>query len=287
MEESSLKSIRVDKLADLTRSTSYQSKFGTIVTEVPSSLLLHTSPVVVILGWNNSQEKYLKKYSEIFEAKNFDSICVPAKTFDTFFRSGTKVKQISLHILDLLLELNCQKRPVFLYAFSNGGCAMFCHMMEALSYPSQQFYRAVPVVGTIFDSCPINPDINSLKATIESVTDTVKNPVLKSVAWCALRVCIPPVIYFNSSVKRYMSALRESPLQCPQLLLYSKADKYAPYQDIESYAQARKDKGVIIIAKCWESSDHVNHYREHANEYVDVVNSFVGQCLATYHKDKE
>ena len=268
-------------------SVSHHSKFGTVITEAPSLLQDKSNPVIVILGWNSSKRKHLKKYSTIFEAKKFDSICVPAHPFNTFFRAGTKVKQISVHILDVLLELNCQKRPVFLYAFSNGGCAMFFHMMEALSYPNQPFYQAVPVVGTIFDSCPISPDIHSLKATIESVTGVVKNPVLKSVAWCTLRVCIPPVIYFDSTVKRYMSALRESPLQCPQLLLYSKTDKLAPYQVIDSYAHARRQRGVSVVAKCWESSEHVNHYREHSDEYLDVLNSFVDQCLASHHRDKK
>ena len=258
-------------------------KFGTIITETPA---LQHSPVVVILGWNGSKEKHLKKYSEIFEAKNFDSICVPAKPFDTFLRAGTKVKQISLHVLNVLVELNCQRRPVFLYAFSNGGCAMFFHMMEALAYPTQPFYQAVPIVGTIFDSCPISPDINSLKATKESVVDMIKNPILKRVVWYSLGVVIPPVIHFNSTVKRYMSGLIESPLQCPQLLLYSKADKFAPYQDIESYAQARRDRGTYVVTTCWESSEHVNHYREHTDDYLDVLNSFVDQCIATYKSIK-
>lgn len=265
---------------------SYHSKFGTIITKSASPLQRKDTPVVVILGWNSSKGKHLKKYSQIFEAKNFDSICVPAKPFNTFLRAGTKVKQISLHILGVLVELNCQRRPVFLYAFSNGGGAMFFHMMEALSYPTQPFYQAVPVVGTIFDSCPISPDINSLKATIESVSDMVKNPIMKSLVWCTLGVVVPPVIYFNSTVKRYMSAMRESPLQCPQLLLYSKTDKFAPYQDIDSYAQARRHRGINVVAKCWEGSEHVNHYREHEDEYLDLVNSFVDQCLTNYHSNK-
>ena len=37
-------------------------------------------------------------------------------------------------VLDVLLELNSQQRPVFVYAFSNGGCAVFFHIMEALEY---------------------------------------------------------------------------------------------------------------------------------------------------------
>lgn len=260
-------------------------KYGAIITKTQGSTL--DSPVVVILGWNSSRGKHLKKYSEIFEAQNFDSICVPANPFNTFFRAGTMVKKIGLHILDLLVELNCQRRPVFLYAFSNGGCAMFFHIMEALSYPTEQFYQAVPVVGTIFDSCPINPNISSLKATKESVVDMVKSPILKSLVWCSLTVFVPPVIHFNSTVKRFMSDLTQSPLNCQQLIFYSKTDRFAPYQDIDSYAQARREKGISVRSKCWDSSEHVNHYREHADEYLSELNSFIDQCLIKFHSEKE
>lgn len=278
-----LKALRRVVLVDKIRKVPYHSRFGAVITEVPSIPQQHSnSPMVVILGWNDSKGKHLQKYGKIFEKRNFDSICIPANSFNTFFRSGTKVKKISLHILDLLLELKCQERPVFLYAFSNGGCALFFHLMEALSYPKQPFYKAVPVVGTIFDSCPISPDINNVNATIESVSDTVNNPVLRGIIWGCMRVFIPPVIYFNDTVKRFMSALKESPLKCPQLVLYSKTDKFAPYQDIDSYVEARRKRGVNIVSKCWDSSEHVNHYREHTNEYLDAVNIFVDQCLDVF-----
>lgn len=262
--------------------SSYHSKFDAVITETAS----HCSPVVVILGWNGSKVKHLKKYSKIFEEKDFCTICVPAKPFNTFLRAGTKVKQISLHILDVLSDLNGQERPVFLYAFSNGGCAMFFHMMEAVSYSTRPSYQRVPIVGTIFDSCPIRPDFNSLKATKESVVDMIRSPVLKSILWHSMGIIIPAVLVFNSTVKRYMSGLTESPLQCPQLLLYSKADKLAPYQDIENYSQARKERGIFVVSKCWERSKHVNHYREHTVEYLDVLNYFIEHCLTTYESTK-
>ena len=264
---------------------SYLSKFGAIITKAPASAL--DSPVVVILGWNSSRGKHLKKYSKIFETKNFDTISVPANPINTFFRPGTKVKKIGLHTLDMLVELKCKRRPVFLYAFSNGGCAMFFHIMEALSYPKGPFYQAVPVVGTIFDSCPINPDINSLKATKESVVDMIKNPLLKTLVWYTLSTFVPPMIYFNDTIKRFMSGLIQSPLKCPQLILYSKTDRFAPYEDIDSYIQARRDRGINVISKCWDRSEHVNHYREHADEYLSELNSFIVQCLSRYRNKKD
>ncbi|PFX28564.1 transmembrane protein 53-like [Stylophora pistillata] len=260
-------------------------KFGAVITKTTAST--QDTPVAVILGWNSSKGKHLKKYSKIFEDKSYDTICVPAKPINTFLRPGTKVKKIGHYILDLLVDLNCQKRPVFLYAFSNGGCAMFFHIMEALSYPTTAYYQAVPVVGTIFDSCPINPDIKSLKATKESVTDMIKNPIVKAALWYSMTAFIPPVIYLNGTVKRYMSGMEESPLLCPQLIFYSKTDKFAPHQDIDFYIQARRHKGIHVTPKCWDSSEHVNHYREHTDEYLKVLNLFTDFCLTSYHDQKK
>lgn len=260
-------------------------KFGAVITKTTASA--QDTPVTVILGWNSSRGKHLKKYSKIFEDKSFDTICVPAKPVNTFLRPGTKVKTIGLYILDLLVDLNCQKRPVFLYAFSNGGCALFFHIMEVLSCPTTAYYQAVPVVGTIFDSCPINPDIKSLQATRESVTDMIKNPIMKAALWYSMTAFIPPVIYLNGTVKRFMSGMIESPLLCPQLILYSKTDKFAPYQDIDSYIQARRHKGIHVTSKCWNSSEHVNHYREHTDEYLQELNAFTDFCLTSYHDQKK
>ena len=259
----------------------YGTKFKAVVTEGHSSTHGKT-PIVAILGWNSSKDKHLAKYSSIFEEKGFCTLRIPANPLNTFFRAGTEVKRISHHILDVLLELNSQQRPVFLYAFSNGGCAVFFHIMEALSTPDQPYFKAVTLAGTIFDSCPVDPNIKSVKIVQESVTDSIKVPILKPLVWHSLGIIVPLVVHYDSTVKRFMSALTNSQLRCPQLIFYSKSDRFASYKDIDKYARTRKHLGVQVMTRCWEKSGHVNHYREHEEEYLKYLNTFVDECLIPF-----
>ena len=267
---------RVSGSSDLPRV--YNTKFGTVVTETRLSSG-KKSPVVAVLGWNGSRQKHLAKYSAIFEEKGFSTICVPANPFDTFFRSGSKVKRIGVHVLDTLFELASEERPVFLYAFSNGGCAVFYHINELLNTPNQPFYKAFTVAGTIFDSCPIDPNIKSVRIVQRSVTDAIKNPFVRPLVWGTLGITVPFIVYFSGTVKKFMPALTSSPSRCPQLVFYSKADRFAPCKDIEKYVHAREDLGVMVTAKCWENSGHVNHYREHKEEYLRLLHTFIDKCL--------
>jgi hypothetical protein len=237
------------------------------------------SPVVVILGWNNSQDKHLVKYSEMFEHRSCGIVHATANPFNTFYRSGTKVKQIGHHILDVLLEMNCAERPVFFYAFSNGGGAVFFHVMEALTTAQSKYYGKVKIAGSIFDSFPVPPHRKNVKIVQKTVTGYIQNPIVRGLVWYGLGVSVPLFILFDSTLKRYMPGLISSPLRCDELVLFSKSDPFAPYLDIEDYVKERRKRGVHVVSKCWEKSVHVNHYRENTDEYSRLVDRFIDDCL--------
>lgn len=261
-----------------------KKKHGVVVME--SSPRDTAKPVVTILGWNSSRDKHIAKYSSIFEDRGFDTVRVTANPFNTFLRSSTKVKEISEYLLDTLQSMGCHQRPVFLYAFSNGGCAMYFHMVEALTTKGNKYHNALPVIGSIFDSCPVNPSMESVKAVQETVTDAVQMPLLKPLVWYSLGAIIPLTINFNSTVKRFMNSLTNSPLVTPRLVLYSKTDKFAPYKDIDKFVDALRDRGIDVTQRCWEESAHVNHYREHTEEYLSLLNAFLDKCLDIYRKEQ-
>lgn len=257
-------------------------KHGITVTETERSEQ-DKNPVIVILGWNSSKDKHLAKYSDIFTQNNYGTVRVTANPFNTFFRSGTKVKQIGHNVLKVVNSLCHNERPVFVYAFSNGGCAVFFHMMEALTDQDGEYFNQIQIAGTIFDSCPVNPDIKSVRIVQESVTEQISNRFLKTLTWHSLGLFVPAIVHLNPTVKRYMDGMKQSSLRSPQLVLYSKTDRFAPYEDIDDYVNARRQLGVHVVSKCWEKSGHVNHYREHRDEYLKLVGDFVEDC----HKKKD
>ncbi|XP_031564141.1 transmembrane protein 53-A-like [Actinia tenebrosa] len=261
-------------------SAAYQShkKFGFTIRENVKGID-KPNPIVVILGWNNSQHKYLAKYSEMFEKRGYDTLCSTANPFNTFFRSGSKVKEIAHRILDVLLEMNCSSRPVFLYAFSNGGGAVFFQLTEALSTPESKYFDKIKVAGSIFDSFPVVPEMKSVKIVQKTITGYIGNPIVRWLVWYGLGISIPLMILIDPNIKRYMHSITNSPINCDQLVLFSKTDPFAPSEDIEHFINERRKRGVHVVAKCWEKSHHVNHYREHPNEYTRIVYDFIDNCL--------
>ena len=235
-------------------------------------------PVAVILGWNDSKMKHLKKYSKIFESRGWSTVCLPTKSYDTFFRSGTKVKTISFYMIDLIKDLAKKGNPVFLYSFSNGGCVVYFHIAEALTTHGHQYFNAFKVAGSIFDSCPVFPNLESIPQVQKSATDGIKNPVIKALTWYALGMAIPHVLK-QPLIQRFSQDLGKMPLKNPELFLYSKTDIILPYEGIEKHIVDRKSQGVRIFSKCWEDSPHVAHYTKYPEQYTELLDKFIEVCL--------
>lgn len=258
-----------------TNSTIEKVKYGAIVTKANTS-----KPLVVILGWNDCRVKHLQKYSELFENKDWSTICLPTNSFNTFLRSGSKVKTISFYIIDLIKDLTAEKgNPVVLYSFSNGGCAVYFHLMEALTTAGQQNFNAFKVVGSIFDSCPVKPSMETIQEVQISVTERIRNPVIRSLVWYTLGILIPIRVKSSKTVKRFFKDLGNMPLRGPELFLYSKGDNLASYEGIEEHIACRKSQGVNVIDKCWEDSTHVTHYMKYPKEYIELLENFLEICL--------
>lgn len=250
------------------------------------------SPVVVILGWNGAKDKHLANYSDIFTQRNYGTVRVTANPFDTFCRLDTKVKENSIQVLKILDGMDCQRRPVIFYAFSLGGGAVFYHMMQALTDPESKYFNKFKIAGTIFDSFPLRLDISGKTRLLKSVTDNMGNPVLKTVVWYGVGIIVEVAIRLSKVMPRFMDDMKSSPWRCKQLVLYSKADKYTPHEDVTGYINARRKRGVDVVSKCWENSAHVCHFKEHPDEYLKLVDDFmisITPCFPpinnTYHSN--
>ena len=255
--------------------TSFPLKYGAEIRNIQE----HSKPLVVILGWNDCKSKHLQKYSDIFEAKDWSTIGLPTKSFNTFFRSGTEVKQIGHYIAEVIKNNTKKDQPVFLYSFSNGGCAVYFHLAEALTNKDGPHYNSVNIVGSIFDSCPVKPTIESVRRVQISITEHMRNPILRPIVWYTVGLVLPTLVKINPVLQRFFYDLGKIPLKCPQLFLYSKADHLAFCDNIEEHMNDRKAMGIKVFSKCWDDSAHVQHYMKYPEEYVKLLDKFTTYCL--------
>lgn len=66
------------------------------------------------------------------------------------------------------------------------------------------------------------------------------------------------------------SLIFQDKARCPQLFLYSRADKLINYNDVEYFVAERQKLGVPVVTKCWDDSAHVQHYRYVGNTIIKL-----------------
>ena len=84
----------------------------------------------------------------------------------------------------------------------------------------------------------------------------------------------------STSTDDFYSKMAEDPLRCPQLFLYSKADKLIDYRDVDYIIDVRRSKDVLVMSLCWEDSEHVSHLRQHRETYMKQCHDFLDLCLS-------
>lgn len=86
-------------------------------------------------------------------------------------------------------------------------------------------------------------------------------------------------IYYRR-IKRMFDPLSDHQV-CPQLYLYSRADKIIPFRFIEAFIEEQKKKGKWVRSLIFGSSPHVSHYWIFRNKYLSQVDEFLNECFNT------
>lgn len=242
-------------------------------------------PVVLLLGWAGSRDKYLAKYSALYEIKGCITIRYVPPAQDIFFRPG-KFQRVALKLLELLSDLNLEEHPVLFHMFSNGGCIIYRYISE---FVCQDATNRVQIRGCVFDSGPaITTIFGMTQASMVSVRGSRLYRLAVSIITFLYLAFLGVLEYAASFIwkqQREMfrvglwKSLAEEPLRCPQLFLYSKADEICSYLSIQQFLEHRRKRGVPVHSIRWEDSPHVGHLVAHTEAYTQNVHNFLDECL--------
>ncbi|CAN7117789.1 unnamed protein product [Brassica rapa subsp. narinosa] len=252
--------------------------------------------VVVLLGWLGSKQKHLKKYADWYTSRGYHVITftLPMNEIMSYKVGGKAEKNVESlvnHLADWLDEEQQQKNLVF-HTFSNTGWLTYGAILE--KFQKQDSSLMGRVKGSIVDSAPVaaaDPTVwasgfsaallkknsvatrGSASSSCESnmgtrinsinfsepkpaATETVLLLILEKFFGVILN--LPKV---NRRLADVVETLSSSQPRCPQLYIYSSADRVIPAGQVESFIVEQRKAGHEVRACNFISSPHVDHFR--------------------------
>ncbi|CAL9149774.1 uncharacterized protein LOC135617494 [Musa acuminata AAA Group] len=274
--------------------------------------------VVILLGWLGAKQRHLKKYADWYTSRGFHVVTFTFPLADVMsYKVGGKVEQdvqlLAEHLVDWVSEEN-GKNLVF-HTFSNTGWLTYGVLLE--KFRKQDPSVIGKIKGCVVDSAPVAASDPQVWASGFSAAFLKKQSVATkgmvgsndsgkgmmdtgdsslgpkpAVAESALLVVLEKffeVVLNLPAINRRLSdvldLLTSEQPKCPQLYIYSSADRVIPAKSVESFVEAQRRAGHEVRACDFLSSPHVDHFRSHPGLYSSQLANFLEDCVLTCCRD--
>lgn len=264
--------------------------------------------VVVLLGWLGAKQKHLKRYAEWYASRGYHVITFtfPMSEILSYQVGGKAEQNIQLlvnHLADWLEEEH-GKNLVF-HTFSNTGWLTYGVILEKFQKQDHALMRRIK--GCIVDSAPVavpDPQVwasgfsaaflkkNSVATkqimtlsnrhtdvTRESNTSVETKPAVTEAAlllvlekFFEVALNLPTV---NRRLSDILDLLTSRQPSCPQLYIYSSADRVIPAVSVESFVEEQRKTGHTVRACNFVSTPHVDHFRNEPELYTSQLTQFL------------
>ncbi|KAL8201445.1 hypothetical protein R6Q57_012784 [Mikania cordata] len=268
----------------------------------PNAVVLseNSKMVVVLLGWLGAKQKHLKKYADWYTSKGFHVITFtfPMAEILSYQVGGKADQHVDLLVNHLAewLEDECGKNLVF-HTFSNTGWLMYGAMLEKIQRQDHTLMERIK--GCIVDSAPVavpDPQVwasgfsaaflkkNSIAAKgYRNVDDIVAKPSMSEAALLVVLEKFFNVILnlpaVNQRLSNVLMQLKSGQPGCPQLYIYSNADKVIPAGSVESFIEVQQRMGHVVRSCNFKSTPHVDHFRHEPELYTTQLSQFLKDCV--------
>ncbi|KAL7607718.1 uncharacterized protein LOC111884403 [Lactuca sativa] len=258
--------------------------------------------VVVLLGWLGAKQKHLKKYADWYTSKGFHVITFTFPMSEILsYKVGGKTEEHVNSLVNHLsewLEEEYGKNLVF-HTFSNTGWLIYGAILE--KFQMQDLTLMGRIKGCIVDSAPVaspDPQVwasgfsaaflkkNSIAAKgHRNEGDISAKPAMSESALLVVLEKFFGVVLNLPSVNQRLSnvlvQLKSGQPSCPQLYIYSSADKVIPAGSVESFIEAQQRTGRVVRSCNFKSTPHVDHFRNEPELYASQLSQFLKDCVHT------
>lgn len=258
--------------------------------------------VVVLLGWLGAKQKHLKKYADWYTSKGFHVITFtfPMAEVLSYQVGGKAEEHVDMLVNHLAgwLEEEHGKKLVF-HTFSNTGWLIYGAILE--KFQRQDNNLMGKIKGCIVDSAPVDtpdPQVwasgfsaaflkkNSIAAKGYGNADSIAaKPAMSEAALLVVLEKFFDVILnlpaVNQRLSNVLVQLKSGQPRCPQLYIYSSADRVIPAGSVESFIEAQQKTGRVVRSCNFKSTPHVDHFRHEPELYASQLSQFLNDCVLT------
>ncbi|XP_044494747.1 transmembrane protein 53 [Mangifera indica] len=269
--------------------------------------------VVVLLGWLGAKQKHLKRYAEWYTSKGYHVITFtfPMAEILSYQVGGKAEQNIELLVDHLAAWLEDEGKNLVFHTFSNTGWLTYGAILE--KFQKQDPSLIGRIRGCIVDSAPVaapDPQVwasgfsaaflkkhsvatKGVVSMNESSTDMFvgrkalgepKPAVTETALLLVLEKFFEVVLHLptiNRRLSDLLGLLSSGQPSCPQLYIYSSADRVIPADSVESFIEKQRKAGHEVRACNFVSTPHVDHFRNDPKLYTTQLNQFLEDCVVT------
>ncbi|KAE8727118.1 4-phosphopantetheine adenylyltransferase isoform 1 [Hibiscus syriacus] len=262
---------------------------------------------VVLLGWLGATNKHLNKFVEWYNSRGIHAVTFLVELKDLLCLDP--VSMLDRRIAELANGLatwgsekedDGRERCFIFHTFSNTGWLVYGSVIDR--FQRREGLKEM-IKGVIFDSGsadPLNPKVwaagfavailkklnNSKNGSENGVTDSkpqkAEPEMIEAVVLASLEKFFKSLLNMPGVERKFravVNAALEHHPHCPQLYLYSTADKVVPYKSVEFCINEMSNKGIKVFSLNFGTSPHVDHYRNFPNLYSSELHSFLKECF--------
>ncbi|CAN8257713.1 unnamed protein product [Cochlearia groenlandica] len=267
---------------------------------------------VVLLGWLGAKSKHLRRYVEWYNSRGINAVTFTVDVKDLLRldlgrRLERRIAEFGNELVNWVSEKEEEeeKRCLVFHSFSNTGWLVYGALLESFVCRQELVDK---IKGCIVDSGgadPFDPKIWAagftaaiLKKRSSTVNTEPNSPInkedassdpqkmepigIENMMLSSLEKLFPVLLNIpdiDVRLKRIVERLNENHPPCPQLYLYSSGDRVVPSRSIEVRIQEQRKTGRDVRAFDFESSPHVDHYRNFPELYSSRLNDFLQECF--------